>query len=115
MWNRLAKEETETSLWLIVRIEGKFMWFSIKWYLFEEVLQEKFVVKSLQVVVFLFEIACIFTLSRWNILVKEESETSLWLMVRIEGKFIWFSIKWYLFEEVSQEKFVVKSLQVVAS
>ena len=40
-------------------IEGRFLIFSIKWYLFEEVSQEKFVIKSLQVVVSLFEIACI--------------------------------------------------------
>ena len=39
--------------------------------------------------------------SRWNTLVKEETKTILWLMVKIEGRFIWFSIKWYLFKELS--------------
>ena len=42
----------------------------------------------LQVAVSLFEIACVFTLSRLNILVKEENETSSWRIVRIKGKYI---------------------------
>ena len=55
------------------------------------------------------------TIYRWKILVKEETETSSWLMARIMGRFIWFTRKSYLFKKILAEKFGVKSLQVAVS
>ena len=85
-WNILVKEETENNLLLMARIGAS---------LFVSPSNDIFLKKSRREIcveinasgsLFIWD-SLVFTLSIWNILVKEETETNSWLMSRFLGRF----------------------------